>query len=193
MKFKVSEYPIFPNYIWECYIPEIDNKIIKNYCLNLRDKSPGIIRSNAGGWHSPDLTKPVPDEIENLFEGLTEFVNKACSQKTGLSSLILGNAWVIINKQFDYNKPHDHKGSILSGVYYVDVPDNNMGDLIFNRDDKAEFYIKDPTISSFTNFTHSIKPLTSKFVIFPSWLTHYVERNESLKERISISFNFVYS
>ncbi len=193
MKFKVSEYPIFPNYIWECYIPEIDNKIIKNYCLNLRDKSLGITRSNAGGWHSPDLVKPVPDEMENLFEGLTEFVNKACFQKTGLSSLTLGNIWVIINKQFDYNKVHDHKGSILSGVYYVDVPDDNMGDLVFNRDDNANFYIKDPDVSHFTNFMHFVKPETSKCVIFPSWLKHHVERNESLKERISISFNFVYS
>ena len=31
----------------------------------------------------------------------------------------------------------------------------------------------------------------SKFFLFPSWIKHSVERNESDKERISIAFNFI--
>ncbi|NDB80820.1 hypothetical protein EB155_13250, partial [archaeon] len=31
----------------------------------------------------------------------------------------------------------------------------------------------------------------SMFYLFPSWVKHSVDRNESDKERISIAFNFV--
>jgi hypothetical protein len=33
------------------------------------------------------------------------------------------------------------------------------------------------------------RPEESKIIIFPSWMSHYVEPNENLEDRISISFN----
>ena len=37
----------------------------------------------------------------------------------------------------------------------------------------------------------SKKAVTSTMYLFPSWIKHYVDRNESDKERISIAFNLV--
>jgi hypothetical protein len=69
-----------------------------------------------------------------------------------------------------------------------------MGDLVLNRGDNMEYFMtsrvqREQTMSNALNV---VKPaVESSFYIFPSWVKHRVERNESNKERISIAFNFV--
>lgn len=190
MEFEIKKDPIFPIFIWECKVNDIDNNIIKDYCLNLKQHTPGVNISNKGGWHSDKLLTPLPLDLNTFFQGLDDLV-KEFSIDLNIPTLQLGNIWVNINSQYDYNILHDHQKSVLSGVYYVDIPDDNMGDLVLHRGDNAEFFINHNN-SFFSNLTYTVKPETSKFVIFPSWLKHHVERNESLKDRISIAFNFVF-
>lgn len=190
MEFEIKKDPIFPIFIWECKVNDIDNTVIKDYCLNLKQNTPGVNISNKGGWHSDKLLTPLPLDLNTFFQGLDDLV-KEFSIDLNIPTLQLGNIWVNINSQYDYNILHDHQKSVLSGVYYVDIPDDNMGDLVLHRGDNAEFFINHNN-SFFSNLTYTVKPETSKFVIFPSWLKHHVERNESLKDRISIAFNFVF-
>lgn len=191
MEFKVYEQLWFATPVWECPVSGIDNDEIKQYCLKVRDKKPGVVISNRGGWHSNELLFPVPDSLQSLIDDMTVFVNDVCYRYTG-TQLKFGNMWININGHHDYNLLHDHQKSILSGVYYVDVPDENMGNLVLHRGDNAEFFLKDvnePTMANALNCTKP--PKTSTFYLFPSWIKHHVERNESQKERISIAFNFV--
>ena len=192
MEFKVYEQLWFPTPVWECPVIGIDNDEIKEYCLKVREKKPGTTISNRGGWHSKDLIFPTPESLDNLFNDMTEFVNDVCYRYTGIP-LKFGNFWININGKHDYNLLHDHQKSILSGCYYVDVPDDNMGDLVLVRGDNADYFlngnVQEHTMT--TSPTCVKKAETSKFIIFPSWIKHYVERNESDKERISIAFNFV--
>lgn len=192
MEFKVYEQLWFPTPIWECPVSGIDNEKIKDYCLQVRKLKPGVQISNRGGWHSNELITPFPDELVNLFNDITVFVNDVCYRYTG-AELKFGNFWININGKHDYNLLHDHQKSFLSGVYYVDVPEENMGDLVLLRGDNAEFFMKDNIKElTMTNSLQCIKKAkTSLFYLFPSWVKHYVERNESDKERISIAFNFV--
>jgi len=126
MEFKVFEQLWFATPIWECPVTGIDNKSIKEYCLKVRREKPGVTISNRGGWHSGELIKPLPQDLEVLFNDLTEFVNEVCARYTGIADLKLGNFWININGKHDYNQPHDHQKSIISGVYYVSVPEENM-------------------------------------------------------------------
>jgi hypothetical protein len=69
-----------------------------------------------------------------------------------------------------------------------------MGDLVLHRGDTAPYFLKSDVerISTKTNsFVAVKKPLESFFYIFPSWVKHHVESNDSQGERISIAFNFV--
>ena len=194
MEFKVYEQLWFATPVWECPVIDIDNNSIKDYCLEVKNKKPGVVISNKGGWHSNDLLLPLPKDLENLFNDLTIFVNDVCTRYTGLNDLELGNFWININGKYDYNLAHDHQKSIISGVYYVSVPENNMGDLVLERGDNMEYFLgadlkAEPTMA---NAQSCIKPpQESVFYLFPSWVKHRVERNESDKERISIAFNFV--
>lgn len=194
MEFKVFERLWWATPVWECPVINIDNRSIAEYCLKVREVKPGVVVSNRGGWHSQELLLPIPQALENLFNDLTAFVNDVPQRYTGIPQLELGNWWININGKHDYNLPHDHQNSILSGVYYVSVPDNNMGDLILHRDDKVEFFLTSKVQREQTMANTLAVPCPAKesmFYLFPSWIKHSVERNESDKERISIAFNFV--
>jgi uncharacterized protein (TIGR02466 family) len=194
MEFKVFERLWWATPVWECIVTNINNKLISEYCLNVKNTKPGITISNKGGWHSGEVILPIPQDLENLFNDLTIFVNDVTSQHVGTSNLILGNWWININNKYDYNTPHDHQNSILSGVYYVSVPESNMGDLILHRGDNAEFFLtskvkREDTMSNSLSIQCPVEE--SKFYLFPSWVKHSVERNNTNSERISIAFNFI--
>lgn len=192
MEFKVYEQLWFPTPVWEIPVTGIDNESIKDYCLQTREKLPGVTISNRGGWHSKEWLTPVPTDLEKLFTDITLFSNDVCRRHMGME-LQMGNFWININGKHDYNLLHDHQKSILSGVYYVEVPEDNMGDLVLVRPDHADYFltgnVEEPTMVNAPSVTK--KAVTSTLYLFPSWIKHYVDRNESDKERISIAFNLV--
>lgn len=194
MEFSVHQENWFSTPVWESEIKNINNQEIKEYCLYLKDNTKGVNISNKGGWHSSEILLPLPQELVNLFTNLEIFVNENCFREIGVPDLKFGNFWININSPNSYNTLHDHQNSILSGVYYVSVPYDDMGDLILHRGDTAEYFLKSniERISTKTNSMIAVKkPIESVFYIFPSWVKHQVELNKSQGDRISIAFNFV--
>lgn len=194
MEFKVFERAWWSTPVWECPVTGIDNKSISEYCRKVRDTKPGVTVSNRGGWHSGELITPIPQDLEKLFNDLTVFVNDVPTRYTGTNELVLGNWWININGKGDYNMPHDHQNSVLSGVYYPSVPEENMGDLLLHRGDTAEFFLTSKVKREQTMSNILTVPCPSKesiFYLFPSWVKHSVEQNKTNSERISIAFNFV--
>ena len=194
MEFSIHEELWFSTPIWESEVKNIDNNEIKDYCLWLKDNTKGAFISNRGGWHSSEIVLPLPNQLMTLFNNLELFVNEQCYKHLGVGNLKLGNFWVNINTNGSYNLLHDHQNSILSGVYYVSVPYDNMGDLVLHRGDTAEYFLKSDVerVSTKANSFVSVKkPIESLFYIFPSWVRHHVESNYSDGERISIAFNFI--
>ena len=194
MEFKVFERLWWATPVWECPVEGIDNKSIAEYCYKVKQEKPGVNISNRGGWHSGELITPIPSALEQLFNELTVFVNDVPQRYMGTSDLVLGNWWININGKYDYNEQHDHQNSVLSGTYYVQVPEENMGDLVLHRGDNAEFFLtskveKQPTMANAMAVPCPVKE--SMFYLFPSWVKHSVERNNTDSERISIAFNFV--
>jgi len=120
------------------------------------------------------------------------FINDYCAQITNIRDLVLGNWWININGKHDYNAEHDHQNSVLSAVYYVQVQDDNTGNLVIHRDDSSRYYLGNHRgLSHFSQQSYVTSPTTGKAVLFPAWTKHSVERNNSDTERISIAFNFV--
>jgi uncharacterized protein (TIGR02466 family) len=194
MEFSVHQENWFSTPIWESEIKNINNQEIKDYCIYLKDNTKGVNISNRGGWHSSEILLPMPQDLRSLFSNLEVFVNENCFKEMGVPNLKFGNFWVNINTPNSYNLAHDHQNSILSGVYYVSVPHDNMGDLVLHRGDTAEYFLKSDVerISTKTNsFVAVKKPIESVFYIFPSWVKHHVESNNSQGDRISIAFNFI--
>jgi uncharacterized protein (TIGR02466 family) len=194
MEFSVHEETWFSTPVWESEVKNINNEEIKDYCLYLKANTKGVNISNRGGWHSSKILLPMPQDLRNLFSNLEIFVNQNCFKHIGVPNLKFGNFWVNINSPGSYNLLHDHQSSILSGVYYVSVPHDNMGDLVLHRGDTAEYFLKSDVerIGTKTNSLVAVKkPIESVFYIFPSWVKHHVESNNSQGDRISIAFNFI--
>lgn len=184
----------FPTPIWICDL-DLDNIAIKNSCFNYKEKDPeGRTLSNRGGWQSKDLTLQNSDEnlyklITTINSKATEILNVDYAQNDRCA--VVDNYWININCKNDYNIMHSHPGSFLSGVYYVDVPENS-GLIHFERDSHEIFMLASQglcgkSIVSGTNCEYT--PIVGRLLLFPGWVNHTVLPNKSDEYRISIAFN----
>ena len=102
--------------------------------------------------------------------------------------------WANINPPGGYNRQHLHPNSHFSGVYYIKAP-KNSGQIVFNEPRSAAHMVmprrKEGTPPSHLWREVRVDPLEGRIVIFPAWLWHCVDPNESNEIRISVSFNFL--
>lgn len=182
----------FPTVIWNDSIKHINNQELKEYVYKLKEKDQGRTVSNYGGWQSTsyDILSERPIAVERFIQTLQNCVNE-CTKMAGLMDLQICDYWWNINNKGDYNAPHHHRDSVLSGVYYIDIPDENMGNIHFEREDDAEYFLPKvmPKRNHITASRATYKPMSGGILIFPSWVTHSVDGNKSDEPRISMSFN----
>ena len=141
---------IFTSYIHEDLF-SLDIKKIKKEILNIKSKDKGRIVSNYGGWQSEaqDLLAQKPVAVEILLQGIQMSINE-CSKMAGLPTLQISDYWFNVNPKGSYNQPHNHRDSLLSGVYYIDATPE-QGRIQFYRDDDAEFFM--PRLPKYTQIT----------------------------------------
>ncbi len=171
-------------------ISTLNNLKLKEYALKLKSESPGRIASNFGGWQSDSIEERV-DELSDRADVITDRCNQFHLSMGFKSTFVhrITNMWININSQGNMNHPHVHPGSALSGVYYVDChPDS--GKIVFTNPNA--YFCNEDTIETYTPVTSGKYfqiPEVSKIVIFPAYMSHYVEPNLNKEDRISISFN----
>ena len=185
---------IFSNFLAHEYL-NLNNDKIAEYCLSEKQKSPGIVISNEGGWHSDylDLSKLDP-VLQPLFENISKSLYQLqlnLGFKADLNHII-DQAWINVNGRTNANRAHKHTGGMFSGVYYVKYP-KNSGEIEFtNPIQDHPHVIQDWMLDSFnavTSMTWKVTPEEGKLLVFPSWLIHYVYPSQSDENRISIAFN----
>ena len=192
LNFISKEHMLFATPFWQTQIKGVNNAPIKEYCYHLRDNTEGVVISNRGGWHSKEILKPIPVELQNFFTQVQSWANNYCAQITGITDLVLGNWWININPPGTYNRRHDHQKSILSGVYYVDCEGDNIGNLVVERDDNMEFFVgRYGKTSPICQLNFVMRPYTGFLLMFPAWTYHSVETNMENHDRVSIAFNLV--
>jgi len=143
-------------------------------------------RTNAGGgWHSPtDMnTKKEYDPLTNeLFAMQDEiFKDYGMEPKPGL-----GNMWA------------NHPNSQWSGVYYVKVP-KNSGSLFVEDPRPGPHHLEPRRVEGIPRALWRVviyPAIEGQMIMFPAWLPHGVEINESKEKgdkswRVSVSFNFI--
>ena len=166
--------------------PNLKKHLIESFEINKNNNSLKNIKSNVGGFHTDNLLNN--NIISLLKPHLDIYIQDFVSKKFTIELI---NLWIIENKLNDYNISHLHEQSTFSGVYYLKVPEN-CGDLVFERNDKSntmqrysDFFISTDSVDRM-----SVKPKENMLLIFPSHLSHYVERNYNKQSRLSASFNF---
>jgi uncharacterized protein (TIGR02466 family) len=189
--------PCFSTPIW-CIQPEspevINEKLLAFiYGDLLSSKVPQEENSSAvGGYqsqkfdfrHIPVFSSALEDAIKQVAADLQ--IDPKCET-------IVTDCWANINSPGSFNRKHTHFNSMLSGVYYPSVPDNS-GQIVF-VDPRVQAHVITLPVTGKTAFTsRKIRrtPVSGEFILFPSWLEHSVEMNESDKERVSVAFNIYF-
>ena len=185
----------FPTTIYAVYIPDsplMNNKLEKDI-MEWSQKDKGLQKTNINGWHS-QTDMHNKSEYEPLVNQLFVAMNQVWEEELLEKKPRLGNMWANINYPNAYNKSHIHPNSLFSGVYYV-KGSSNSGKLIL-RDPRPGAQLVLPLRKNIQKAHHLwsqvfLEPVPGRAVIFPSWLWHEVEPNQSNEKRISISFNFI--
>ena len=102
--------------------------------------------------------------------------------------------WTNINYKDGYNRPHMHANALWSGVYYVKTP-KDCGHLKIEDPKSVSLMIRPrkkdkPEPQHLWREVH-FEPKEGRLIMFPAWLNHCVDPNQSDEPRISISFNFL--
>lgn len=107
-------------------------------------------------------------------------------------NLRLDNLWINILEPYGTHSGHIHPHSLISGTFYVHVPDG-----------ASALRFEDPRLTSFMNtpprkegaqrahqpFVYET-PVAGTLLLWESWLRHEVPINLSEDVRISVSFNY---
>ena len=181
-----------PIYIKDVGSPAFNQKLEQDIIAwSNRDK--GIKRTNVNGWHSTSDMADYP-EYKELVDILFQAQRDIYKEEHLDSEPFLGNMWANINPPGGYNRPHMHPNSLWSGVYYIKTPEN-CGHLKC-EDPKSVAAMTHPKrkegqLPSYLWREVHYKPIAGRLIMFPSWLNHCVDPNESDDIRISVSFNFL--
>ena len=162
--------------------------------INWMNKDKGISRTNVKGWHSTtDMhTKP---EYARLVKALYEAQNKIYQEENYESEPFLGNMWANVNPPGGYNRAHLHPNCTWAGVYYIKTPEK-CGELKL-KDPRTGAEMSSPKMKKSNTLPERLWrevtyiPVAGRCIMFPAWLIHCVEPNDSNDIRISVSFNFL--
>ena len=187
----------FPQPIFKYKVDDFKNfnEKLSTYIYDLKENEKhGILRSNKAGWHSKPCNLKDPTSIQhNYLLETTKYVFDAIQNfgwKLEPKRVICTEMWAIINKKNNFNAIHTHPNSYLSAAYYVKAP-NNCGKFIIENPHSISRHSY-PLLEKKTNFNIKVAKLEIEegdLLLFPAYLPHGVEENESDEDRIVISFN----
>jgi uncharacterized protein (TIGR02466 family) len=117
---------------------------------------------------------------------------KALDLDLGGRQLALDSIWANVLDPGGYHTAHIHPHSVISGTYYVTVP-NGAGALKL-EDPRLPLMMAAPprkARASRQNRTFvSVEPKPGTLLLWESWLRHEVPVNASCLKRVSVSFNY---
>ena len=187
---------LFPTYLWMHQLESGDtdrmNNAIRAKLEIMRANYVGEMPKN--GWQTDKNLHTLAEFQElNRFifaatKGIVDFL------KVAEESIEITSCWANINPQGSSNPWHTHPNNYLGGVYYVDVPAE--ADTIAFQDPRAQSFVVSPRVKQSTpeNSGRAIIPVKEgMLILFPAWLSHTVSANPSPQERISVSFNLMFS
>ena len=172
---------------------QLNNNQLAQDIVNWSNQDKGVSKTNVKGWHSTtDMhTKP---EYSQLVTELMRMQKEIYDNEHLDRHAILGNMWANINPPGGMNQPHIHPNSLFSGVYYVKSQPKAGRLKIYDPRPGIQLIMPtrksgDPGRDMWRDA--NIEPIEGRIVMFPSWLWHAVEPNDSNELRISVSFNFI--
>ena len=172
---------------------QLDNNKLAQDIINWSNQDPGVAKTNVKGWHSTTDMASKP-EYQPLVNELMIMSKDIFKEEWLDREPVLGNMWANINPKEGSNQPHIHPNSLFSGVYYV--KSNPQAGRLKIYDPRPGIQMVMPVRKEGQPPKHlwrdaNLDPIPGRLIMFPAWLWHSVEPNQSNDIRISVSFNFI--
>ena len=172
---------------------KLDNDKLAQDIFNWSNQDQGVQKTNYKGWHSTTDMASKP-EYQHLVNEIKIMCKDVFKEEWLDREPVLGNMWANINPKDGLNQPHIHPNSLFSGVYYI--KSNPQAGRLKIYDPRPGVQIVMPIRKEGQLPKHlwrdvNLDPIPGRIIMFPAWLWHSVEPNQSNDLRISVSFNFV--
>ena len=172
---------------------KLDNNKLAQDIINWSNQDQGVKKTNYKGWHSTTDMALKP-EYQNLVGELITMCKEVFKEEWLDREPVLGNMWANINPKDGMNQSHIHPNALFSGVYYV--KSNPQAGRLRVYDPRPGAQIIMPIRKEGKPPKHlwrdaNLDPIPGRVIMFPAWLWHSVEPNQSNNLRISVSFNFI--
>jgi uncharacterized protein (TIGR02466 family) len=188
--------PMFPTLVWKIQLKaEFHDAIDAKIFATLQELRRDLPELGLGqGWQS-DHTLHERRELRELFACVSNVAKSILRfWRIGYDALEITGSWATVLAKGAIHKAHSHPNNFLSGVYYVRTPQG--ADTINFHDPRNQARVIRPPVVELTAENTDqvvVRVMNGTLLVFPSYLEHSVDANVSEEERISVSFNIMFS
>ncbi|MGH8286369.1 MAG: 2OG-Fe(II) oxygenase family protein [Steroidobacteraceae bacterium] len=187
---------MFPTFVWRIEIEAQARRTIEAKVLaalsrlraNLPPLAPGQGWQSAQTLHALEDFRDLMSWVRDTVTGILRFL------RIGYDAFEVTAGWATVLARGAAHKVHHHPNNFLSGVYYVRThPGANT--ITFHDPRPQTGIIRAPVVElTRENTDHVVVEVKDgTLLLFPAWLQHSVDANASEEERVSISFNIMFS
>jgi len=150
-----------------------------------------INEGNSSSLDNYVLEKGIPEIKNFILSGIDYYVENIINPRYEIKFFIT-QSWFNYTQPKQYHHKHSHPNSIISGVFYFNV-DQNEDSITFYSDAPKQINILP---KEYKHYNINVTGVSQKFsvkngdlLLFPSTLEHMVERTNTNNVRISLAFN----
>jgi uncharacterized protein (TIGR02466 family) len=195
VRFETSEVlRLFPVFVWKAQLASEAcrpiNAAIRALLAELAPGAPaaGTLWQSGHGLHRRAACAGLVQVIERAVREVVEFL------KIGHREFAITGCWANVAAPGGWHRVHSHPNNFLSGVYYVQVQEG--AETIAFHDPRPQAGVIRPPVTELTAYNTDqviVTVAVGTLLVFPAWLPHSVDSNASAAERISVSFNVMFS
>lgn len=192
MENKVDLINLHGNYIFKIHY-DFDFKTLRPLCKDIMNSaSPDFpLVENGGSTHQHRMQPHKLPEFKDYFTWLKMMVREIAVHGMGYSTVYhkysITNSWLNVHYRGGKTHAHNHSNTFMAAAAYLYMPEN--GGFIEAKDpleDLKGFYYHD---------THDwmwreIPVVSGDILVFPGWLKHRTQTNNSNEERWVLTTNF---
>ena len=188
--------PMFPTLVWKILLKtELRDAIDAKALATLESLRRDLPTLQPGhGWQS-EQTLHQRDEFRELISCVSSVAKSILRfLRIGQEDFEVTGCWATVLAAGAIHKTHSHPNNFLSGVYYVRI--HPGADAISFHDPRSQTRVIRPPVVELTSENTDqvvVRVTNGTLLMFPSYLEHSVDTNTSAEERISISFNIMFS
>ena len=188
--------PMFPTLLWKILVkPELRDAIDAKILATLGNMRRDLPRLESGhGWqseqtlHHREEFQDLVACVDNATRSILRFLH------IGHDAFEITGCWATVLASGAEHKAHSHPNNYLSGAYYVRTYPG--ADTINFHDPRNQAGVIRPPVMELTAENTDqvvVKVTNGTLLLFPAYLEHSVDANTSEDERVSISFNIMFS